>query len=647
MARLVEVSNPPADILRSEGFGVSQTGEAVAPTVEVRFPRMQEVTNMEELPPEFAGGVQYSGGAEGLRALGSGLTFGNIDELEAMARAPFSDEDYKTIRNRLRAQQEQFGKDYPKTQMATEIIGGLALPAGVLGSAYKAGSSLLGMAKAGATVGAATGGLTGAGVAKEVSDIPSSAAKYAAGGAVLGAAVPPVLSVGGKLVGGIVDSLGLTNANKVASKKLQSYLDKENLTPDQVKSMLDEYRRLGVPDPVIADVGATLRGAGYSAQVIQSPSKTATEKFLENRQSELANSISSGLQQKANVNSQGKFGFDYITQLAETQQAAAKKAYPQAHSKDIPATPFRKYTDREVFAKAYDEAVKSADVYGEKLPALEQIRNAQYINTEILHKIKIGLDRVIDKETDKTTGKVTGYGSDVSKIKQEFNDLIKYYNKDYANANAKFADISRLKEAYSEGLDYMKMETSQLSSMLKKMTPAEKESFRVGMISDITNRLSKFKGGNPVREVFQSDRQKDALRYAFESESQFNDFVRQLEATGELVKTFNRVRRTSGTVENASDLSADAQIAGAAVDAAKGNVGSALMQIINPALSRAGGFTPEVSEIMKQQLFSPYPARQAKILDELRQTQKPMGRYENPANYSGLLGELQALTLGK
>jgi hypothetical protein len=643
MARLVEVTNIPEDIMMQEGFGRSSEGMAVAPEVVVKFPRLTEAEMPEEdlLPAEFgnAPSVPYSGGAEGARAALQGLTMGFGDEIEAGVRAPFSEEDYTEIRNRLRAQQEQFGEDYPKTQMALDVAGGLVVPAfGVAGGAIKAGKGLLGATKAGAGAGAVAGAVTGAGVAPEISDIPEYATKYGIGGGAVGAAAPAVIKLGGRTVGGIVDALGFSNANKVASKKLASYLEKENLTPQQAQDMLAEYRRLGVPDPVIADLGENLRGAGYASYIVPNKAKTKTADFLENRQQELANSLVKGLEEKSGVQSQGRFGFDYIDDLAKSQDAAARKAYPKAYEKDIPATPFRKYADRDVFAKAYEEAVKRADVYGQKLPTLEQIRNSQYISTQILHEIKKGLDDVIEKETDKVTGKMSGYGADVSKIKREFNDLIKYYNKDYAQANAKFADMAKLKESYSNGLDYMKMETAELASKLKKMTPAEKESFRVGMISEVKNKIANFKGGDPSRLVFKSDRQKESLKYAFESEGQYKDFVRQVEAQNQLLRTYRKVRGGSETQERAT-LSEDI---GLARDLMTGNIAGAGMNIARQGAARAGGMRPDVAEIMQNRLFATDPAEQARYL-RMMQGQSRDSVMSNPLFYGSLLGETMPL----
>jgi hypothetical protein len=468
-----------------------------------------------------------------------------------------------------------------------------------------------------------------------------SAAGYGAAGGVIGGAAPAAFKLGGQAIGNIIDSIGFTNANKVASRKLQELLNKENLTPPQVNTMLDEYRRLGVPDPVLADIGENLRGAGYASYIVPNPQKTATAKFLDSRQQDLANNLIKGLEQKSGVNSQGRFGFDYINDLAIAQDTAAKKAYPQAYSKDLPATPFRKYADRDVFANAYEQAVKRADVYGQKLPSLDQIRNAQFISTQILHEIKKGLDDVIEKETDSLTGKMTGYGSDVAKVKREFNDLIKYYNKDYAQANAKFADISKLKSSYNDGLDYMKMETSELASKLKKMTPAERESFRVGMLSDIKNKMSNFKGGDPSRLVFKSDRQKESLKYAFDSEGQYKDFIRQVDAQNELMKTYKKVRGGSPTQEYAT-LTEDF---GMVKDLATGNFGSATMNLARRGAARAGGMRPDVAEIMQQRLFNPNPQEQSRILQMMQQGAPEGSILTNPATYGGLLGELQPLMM--
>lgn len=633
-----------------DGFNVN------VPTVAVTDRRFspEEVAQAEA---EFAG-VPYSGGAEAARAmLGQGLGMGFGDEIEAGVRAPFSDESYTTIRDRLRAQQAQFGKDFPVTQTGLEVAGGLMLPVRAFGMGAKGlmqAQTAMGTLGKGALFGGGAGAITGAGTAKELENIPMDSATGFAIGGTVGAFAPSVINLSGRAVRAVADSLGLTNANKYATRKLAEKLEQDNLTPQDAQEILEEYRRLGVPDPVIADLGDNLRGLGYAVQATPSRSRTQANEFLQGRNDELAGSLITGLEQKANVQSGGKLGFEYIDDLVSKQSQAARDAYPKAYALDLPANPFRKFVDRPVFQQAYENALKRNELFiGDpdviRLPALEQIRNAQSINTNILHEMKKGLDAVIDKETDALTGKMTGYGADVVKVKNEFNNLIKYYNPEYRLANANFADSEGLKTAYKKGIDYLKMDDKQLVSVLQKMKPAEKESFRVGMLSQIRDRYSKFTGVDATALVFKSPRQKTALSYAFDNKKQFDDFVKQVEAQKELLKTTKRITGGSPTQANVIETQ-DAGLIQDILPMASGDLMSTALNVARRGASRAGGLTPEKAEQLRNILLNPNPANQNQILDILRQRAAERakqgsvaGALQTPATYSFGLGELQGL----
>jgi hypothetical protein len=220
----------------------------------------------------------------------------------------------------------------------------------------------------------------------------------------LGGSVPVVVKGAGTLIKNVLNSAGIGDQEAAASKMLANYLKKDNLSPTEAQQALDELRRIGVPNPVIADLGKSLNDLAYSAYTVQSAAKGTTKEFLENRLIDQPNDIVKGLVEKAglakNVN-----GFEYLEALTANQSRLASQAYPEAYSKAINAVPFRKFIDRDVFSKAYGEAVKRADVYGQKLPDLSSIRNAQSVPTDVLHQIKMGLDRIVDAETDNITKK--------------------------------------------------------------------------------------------------------------------------------------------------------------------------------------------------------------------------------------------------
>lgn len=595
--------------------------------------------------------VQYSPLAETARAFGQGLTFGTLDELEAALRTgSISGADYERQRNLLREQQKQFGEDMPLVKTPVELAGGLVMPIGAArqvarlapeAQALITGTSTIGKMGRGAVAGGATGALSGYGYAEK--DAGTEAGMGAVFGGLIGGTVPVVVQGAGTVIRNVLNASGIGDQASAASKMLANYLDKDNLTPQEAQAALDELRKLRVPQPVIADLGKNLQDLAYNAYIIQSKAKGATQQFLENRLIDQPNNIVKGLVEKAglakNVN-----GFEYLTALTENQAQKASLAYPNAYTLDIDARPFREYIDRKVFQKAYDEAVKSADTKGIKLPDLSAIRNAQSVPTEILHKIKIGLDRVIDAETDSVTGKVSGYGRDVINVKNEFNDKIKSLNGDYAKANAEFADASRIKSSFEMGQKYQQLDSKEAAANIKKMNSDEKEAFRLGMMADINKRVGDFKGGDFSRQVFKSDNQKMLVRYAFDDQKAYNDFSQFVKGLTNQSATAKSLIGGSKTGERLATQEQAGELGQIAQSAATGDVFGVVRAAGSSLLARTKGISSETSEALQQRLFTTDPIEQRLILTELnkRANRKPTGLLSGAAGLgtaTGIVGD--------
>lgn len=576
-------------------------------------------------------GVPYSGVAESARAVGQGLTFGLLDELEAAVRTgSISGPEYERQRNLLREQQKQFGQDSPIVKTGLEIGGSLIAPFGAarqigrLAPSTQAaviGQTVPGQVARGTAIGAGTGAASGFGFAEE--DAGSAAAVGGIFGGLLGGSVPIVVDKAGTLIKNVLNSAGIGDQQTAANKMLASYLQKDNLTPTEAQKALDELRKIGVPNPVIADLGKSLNDLAYSAYVVQSKAKGGTESFLVNRMVDQPNDIVKGLVEKAglakNVN-----GFEYLEALTANQSRLASQSYPDAYSRAINAVPFRQYVDRPVFQKAYEEAVKRAGVYGNKLPPLSAIRNAQSVPTDILHQIKIGLDRVVDAETDAVTTKVSGYGRDVLKVKNEFNDLIKSLNPDYAKANAEFADAERIKNAFKMGEDYQRLDPKEATAKIKKLNSDEKEAFRLGVMADVNNRLGNFKGGDFSKQIFKSENQKLLLRNAFPDQASYTEFSQYVKGLGQQSATKQRILGGSRTDENRAVRDESNLLGSLAQGAATGDPLGMLRAGGQALLSRARGISSETSDALQKRLFTVDPIEQTAILQELnRRAQRP------------------------
>lgn len=599
----------------------------------------------------FQENTQYSPVAESARAFGQGLTFGTLDELEAALRTgSISGADYERQRNQLRAQQKQFGEDMPLVKTPLELAGGIALPFGAARQVAKlapetqalvTGTTLTGQAGRGTAVGATTGALSGYGYSEK--DAVSDTVMGGIFGGILGGTVPIVINKAGSVIRNVLNASGIGDQATASSKMLANYLDKDNLSPKEAFDALEELRRIGVPNPVIADLGKNLNDLAYNAYIVQSKNKGATEKFLEGRMIDQPNDIVQGLVDKAglakNVN-----GYEYLTALAENQASKASAAYPKAYSLAIDAQPFRTYVERPVFVKAYEEAQKRASVYGQTLPELDAIRNAQSVPTDILHQIKMGLDRVVEKETDAVTGKVTGYGRDVLKVKNEFNDKIKLLNNDYAKANAEFADASRIKSSFEMGQKYQQIDPKEAAANIKKMNSDEKEAFRLGMMADINKRVGNFKGGDFSRQVFKSDNQKLMVRYAFDDQKAYNEFSQYVKGLTEQSKTAKALLGGSKTGERLATQEEAGTLGGITQSLTSGDLTGTALGLLKNALARSRGISGETSEALQKRLFTTDPIEQRAVLDELnrRARKKPTGLLSGAAalgTATGILGD--------
>jgi len=591
----------------------------------------------------------YIGSAEFARSAAQGLTFGFADELEAALRSgAISGADYENIRNRLRQQQASFRQDYPIAGGLTEFAGGMSLPLGSMKLLERAsipvkeaitGTTLGGQAVRGGVTGAATGALAGVGAAEK--DVGTAGTTSGTIGGVLGATVPLALRGAGGMIKNILVASGIGDQPTAASKLIADALKKDNLTPNEAQAVLQEMERLNVPRPVLADISKSLQDLAYSAYVVPSAQKDSTLRFLESRMIDQPNDIVKGLVQRAGLGKNAN-GYEYLQFLAENQQAMASAKYPKAYSLAVDARDFRKYADRPVFQQAYEEAQKRAGVYGDTLPDLEQVRNAQFVPTKILHQIKIGLDRIVESNTDSITGKVTSYGRDVSNVRREFNDLIKAKNPDYAKANKEFADNERIRSSFETGQDYQRLEFKEAYDKLKKMNDSEKEAFRLGMMADVNKRLENFKGGDFTRQIFKSDKQKSLMRYAFTDENQYKDFVQYVDAIERQTKTTKGIIGGSQTGERLATSEGTGKAAGLAQSYATGGVGGVAMELLRQGAARTKGISGETSAELQKRLFASDPIEQRAILQELRKRtqQRPTGVVPGAAALGTMTGLL-------
>ena len=624
-----------------------------------------------------------------LRSIAQGVTLGFADELEAAIRNPLSalgsalglseGQDYKERLDIVRKKLESYRTENPLEAMAYEM-GGAVLPA-VAGGVLTAGT---GTAAVGAStaarlaptlaraakVGAVEGGIAGFGAGEGgFTERAKTAATGAALGGTLGAAVP----VAGQKVGQVgrraMDALGVggeKRAQTFSQRKMLEALEREGMTPRDAMRRLDEARRLGVEDITPTDLGENLRGAAWRAQATPSAGRQGVLEQFAERQAGQAEQISSRASEMAGV--QGDTGLAYLDDLAQKVEAEARPAYRAAYEIELNAAPFQGMAKSKVVKDAYNKAVELADIdpdidvssmpkdlskfFDEQMVPGQRV----FMPTEVAHNIKKGLDVLIDSETDALTGKVTQRGRALTKLKNSWNAEIVNQNDAYKVANAQFADKAKMKRAYDIGFDFNKTPEERLAKSVGAMTNAEKQSLRVGLISQVEELASKTGDATDfVKTIFGTPRRRAALRLAFDDANQFDRFERMMKIQADKMRTQRKVFGGSDTAERLmqrGDADIDASsVFGVGSQLGMGNIPGAAMAAGSQIASRMQGMNEKSAQAMSRMLFEPDAAKQRQMLGGLlgqQEIDEAMRRrmMQRPEFYSGMIGGMSGLLAG-
>lgn len=209
------------------------------------------------------------------RAIGQGITFGFADEAEGFARGVLGGEGYEKARDEARSGLERFRSEYPVPAYGAEIAA--SIPMAIAGGAGLTAARLAGKVPQAA----AMGGLYGAGTAKEVSDIPASAALGAGIGAGLTALTPALTEQGKALLKrGVPLTLG--QATGGAIKTAEEAVSSVPLVGDVVRAArtrASEGFNTEVMNEVLKPIGVTLPKGKIGTEAFELADKAINSQY--------------------------------------------------------------------------------------------------------------------------------------------------------------------------------------------------------------------------------------------------------------------------------------------------------------------------------------------------------------------------------
>ncbi len=586
-----------------------------------------------------------------------GPTFGFADELAGIIQAPFIRKPGEPIadaytrgRDIYRSGVESYQQEYP---IASPVMQGMAsVPLGMMNVAKTALPSAGPIVRS-AVSGVVGGGLSGAGEAKTVEEIPEKAATSAAVGGVFGPAteatmkvVRPVRGMVSSQAGRIVpqalkDYMGFSSADLARRRVAQAML-RDGVSPDQVAARM---QKLG-DDAVLADAaGVNLRDLLDTYATLPGRTKNLTEQIIRERQAGRGGRISEAAQKQLSPNN---------LRLAETVEALIKE-------RSVNATPFYDQL-KQLVVKTDDETVNILNA-AEKLGAF---KNAEKIATaerkpftlsnlkgmtdaamSDLDLVKRGLDDLIESSQAKNAqGKFTPFGAAVVKLKNDLLAKLDDATKDtetglsiYKQARDAFAGPSQLISSAELGRTIFSKDAIAIADAVKGMTESEFKAFQIGAFENLRSIAGTQPGQTKLLNMWKEPATQEKLKQIFPNERAYRQFAseiaaesrkKQLESVGRGTQT---ARRKAGMEDQGVAMLQDL---GALTAASKTADLGTLLNLIQGGMTRT-----IVPEPVRNEIGRILTSR-AQSGDELRMLRETIAELERKqrgqAATSGLIG---------
>jgi len=643
--------------LKSEGFSPTRYEQAI---------RSATKTGGAPIPSTIAGPFLQ------------GLTFNTADEIEAAFRAgAISGPQYEQMLSRVRAGLKEYGEKYPTRSTMAEIGGGLAPVAAALGATYLTGGaaapaleattarvaqtvaqkapSLLGQIGRGAGYGAASGVASGVGGAE--GGLPSRVTGGLLGGGLglgMGAAAPAVSTVVapvGRKIANVLTGAPAQTAETKAQELIARALQRENISPEQLAARQAEtVRTLGARDETLADItGESMRRLARGAMAVPSGAQTDVRQMLVERAVGAGPRITKDITDLTAVGARdiGEVADEIIRNRAEK----AKPLYDQA------------FAAGEVYSPKIDELLaKSRDIKN----AIESARALpQY--ADLPPNSMLMLDKAYKYVGDLANeAKIKGQSTrakDLNDLRIELLNAITDKQTGvpvYGEAVKTFASESLLKDALEAGSNkFLKKTPAEINRELSKFSDdAERQMYRLGAVQSLRDEIYGMKETGDIAGKFINSREmRDRMRTIFNSNGEYEAFVKNLERERQMAITRSRIEGGSPTAPIQQDIAEMAgpsptELIGAGAQMAGGNVLGGMANIYRQLGPRIQGIDQNVAEALSRSVLNPSFNQQQQLLmgitpvmQELQR--RALGESTRRAAYSTSAGGAPATLLGE
>ena len=588
------------------------------------------------------------------REMAAGFAFEFADEGEAYVRSIFEDETYDEILEMVRADRRAYFDRNPTATIAANILGGVAMPAGVLGAAGKGAYALANPIKTAAMVGAGQGALTGLGAGETMNERTT--------GALFGA---PFGAAGGALGTRIVQAI----ANRGMSARDRGLVRGRQALED------DNVDIAKIPDRIAANTARDAElGMGEPTEMLVDYGGQATRRMLRGAQTQNP-AVSQQIVDTIGNRQVGAGGLTTTDPLNPNQRVLSQSQRVQREL-DAVADPMRPPPSGELVESMHAQQLKQPKIselynaaYGRNLNVNDTgVLTAMIKNQDLRNSYNLARMRMIDmlagrQQFDELAAFEAQVPKNIDKILEgnsglplEFIDMVKRQVGDslwtagrkfdkapaelterrktlgvfidalkdavdgdeYRNVLKITADQFEISDAEMLGKKLYGKSASQMESAIKDMKPAALDALRVSYLEEMIERVGRApRPRDKVDTVVGNENADEVLEILFKDQpEQLAKFIDRVRREREMTTTKRALTQQSNTAEKI--LEAKQMDAGKFIDLlnlARGN--PSLESMGRLARTAMGGQGQKTAAGVGNVLADTNPATQARSIEDM------------------------------
>jgi hypothetical protein len=497
-----------------------------------------------------------------IRSLVQGASFNFGDEI--LGALPEWMGGGEQAKETMRARDKAFKDEHPVIGTASEIAGGMAVPGfGAIGALGRGAMNIKRAIGAGAAIGGVAGGLSGAGAAEgDLGDRVNAAIPAGIAGAALGGAIPGVAAAGRAAFSPAARAMSRLRGAVHASGG-----------PEAIARRAQEFADAGRgEEATLADMSRHLQRATDFSANNNDDARVAFENAFEPRAQEVNERITDDIT--------SRFGAPHAEQVnddlsrARLAWADSQEGFEGLRQRNPVVIPVM---GERFDALLHQPRVRDAIAQAREVGIIGPIDRANGASFEVLQGTKERLDAAVGQAFGRPG--LRDLAVRLRAARDQFVDLMREGVPGYRDVADQYHAMHRLEEMLEHGqATYRNNDARGLRQFFNDLTPAERNTFRQGLVSEMIADLRKQNAGAPALRglVRPGANKRDIMEIAFGSRRELEDFLRRsrteidMATTGRALGGSQTHGREMATVDPAS-LAIDAMVnpGGAVVNAAR------------------------------------------------------------------------------